>query len=68
MFPERGASHRAPRSLPMIRFPKRPIKTDRLDDADILESEVVEECIATSELQAIDLLSLIHISEPTRPY
>lgn len=55
MFPERGASHRAPRSLPMIRFPKRPIKTDRLDDADILESEVVEECIATSELQAIDL-------------
>ncbi len=55
MFRERGASHRAPRSLPMIRFPKRPIKTDRLDDADILESEVVEECIATSELQAIDL-------------
>jgi hypothetical protein len=55
MLRERGASHRAPRSLPMIRFPKRPIKTDRLDDSDILESEVVEECIATSELQAIAL-------------
>lgn len=60
MFEERSTGAVAPtfRGVledPMIRFPKRPIKTDHLDDGDILECETVEEVIATSELMAVDL-------------
>ena len=43
----------------MIRFPKRPIKTDRIDDADILEIEVADDAEATSELHVIEDADLV---------
>jgi len=51
----------------MIRFPKRPIKTDRIDDADILEVEVADDAEATSELMSIEDADLVLTPPPVEP-